>query len=172
VKRGSILNWWIGSIFIRAALYPPALAGNRISNVVTSRRGSALPGSYACRPHYVDHAGGEAEQQKHHETERRCRQPTVDPPANRRSDDNARDQLRGEAETQRHCRCSGSRVAAFSSGLISPEFPVVANFGQSVVETSEPCGKRSFVRRRLIAISICGVVLVFGHGQDTKRCSG
>jgi hypothetical protein len=24
VKRGSILNWWIGSIFIRAALYPPA----------------------------------------------------------------------------------------------------------------------------------------------------
>jgi hypothetical protein len=54
--------------------------------------------------------------------------------------------------------------------LISPEFPVVANFGQSVIETSEPCGKRSFVGRRLIAIATCVVILVFGHAQDIKRC--
>src|SRR5919106_3033964 len=146
------------------------LAGNRISNVVTSRRCSASAGSYACRSHHVDHTGSEAEQQKHDETERRRRQQTVEPPANRRPDDNARNQLRGKPETQRHRRCSGSPVSAFSSGLISPEFPAVPNFGQPLIQTSEPCGKRSFVGRRLIAIPTCVVVLVFGHAQDSKRC--
>jgi hypothetical protein len=54
--------------------------------------------------------------------------------------------------------------------LISPDFAAVTNFGQPVIQTSEPCGKRSFVGRRLIAIATSVVILVFGHAQDTKRC--
>ena len=50
------------------------LAGNRISNVVTSRRRSAPAWTCACSSHHVDHAGDEAEQKKHDETERRRRQ--------------------------------------------------------------------------------------------------
>ena len=53
------------------------------------RRRSASARSYARRSHHVDHTGDEAEQNKHDETERRCRQQTVEPPANRRPDDNA-----------------------------------------------------------------------------------
>src|SRR4029079_10946310 len=147
-------------------------AGNRISNVVTSRRRSAFARGYACRSHHVDHAGDEAEQHKHDETERRCRQQTVETPANPCPDGNARNQLRGKAETKRHRGSSGSPVAAFSAGLVRPGFAAVTNFGQPVIETSEPCGKRSFVGRRLIAIPICVVASVFGHAQDTKRCCG
>jgi hypothetical protein len=54
--------------------------------------------------------------------------------------------------------------------LISPDFAAVTNFGQPVIQTSEPCGKRSFVGRRLIAIATYVVVFVFGHAQDIKRC--
>src|SRR5205823_1663445 len=97
---------------------------------------------------------------------------TVETPANPGPDDNARNQLRGKPETERHRRSSGRPVAAFSAGLVSPDFAAVANFGQPVIETSEPCGKRSFVGRRMIAISICVVAVVFGHAQDTKRCGG
>jgi hypothetical protein len=131
---------------------------------------SAPAWNHARRPHHVDYAGDEAEQKKHDETERRCRQQTVETPANHRPDDNARDQLRGEAETARHGRSSGSTVSAFGAGLISPDLAVVANFGQPMIQTSEPCGKRSFVGGRLIAMSICIVVGVFGHAQDIKRC--
>src|SRR3979411_2169722 len=133
VNSGSILNWWIGSIFIRAALVHRPAAGNRISNVVTSRQRSASARGYAGRSHHVDHAGDKAEQQKHDETERRCRQQTVETPANHSPDDNARDQLRGKAETKRHGRGPGSPVAAFSSGLVSPDFAAVTNFGQPVI---------------------------------------
>jgi hypothetical protein len=34
-----------------------------------------------------------------------------------------------------------------------------------MIETSEPCGKRSFVGGRVIAISICVVVRVVGHAE-------
>jgi hypothetical protein len=54
--------------------------------------------------------------------------------------------------------------------LISPDFAAVTNFGQPVIQTSEPCGKRSFVGRRLIVISTCVGAFVFGHAQDCKRC--
>src|SRR3979411_1401565 len=120
VNSGSILNWWIGSIFIRAALVHRPAAGNRISNVVTSRRRSAFARGYTCRSHHVDHAGDKAEQQKHDETERRCRQQAVETPANPCPDGNARNQLRGKAETECHAGSPGSPVAAFSTGLVSP----------------------------------------------------
>src|SRR5258705_4676436 len=38
---------------------------------------------------------------------------SVEPPANRRSDDNTRDQFRGKPETKRHGRSSGSSVSGF-----------------------------------------------------------
>jgi hypothetical protein len=46
--------------------------------------------------------------------------------------------------------------------LVSLDFPAVANFGQPLIQTSEPCGKRSFVGR-FIAISISVVVRAFSH---------
>jgi hypothetical protein len=63
-------------------------------------------------------------------------------------------------------------VSASSSGLVSPDFAAVPNFGQPVIQTSEPCGKRSFVGGRLIAISISAVVRAFRHAKDPKRCCG
>jgi hypothetical protein len=46
--------------------------------------------------------------------------------------------------------------------LVSPEFAAVAECGQPLVETSEPCGKRSFVRR-FIATSISAAFRAFRH---------
>jgi hypothetical protein len=51
--------------------------------------------------------------------------------------------------------------------LLSPDFPAVANFGQPSIQTSEPCGKRSFVRR-FIATSISPVVRAFRHVVETR----
>src|SRR6185312_11597422 len=107
-----------------------------ISNVVTSAS-SAIALHDAGRSHQVDQPGDEAEQKEHDETERRGRQQTVDAPANRRSDDNARDQFRRKAETARHGRSLGCTVFAYTFGLVSPDFPVVANFGQPPIQTSE-----------------------------------
>ncbi|MFX5789458.1 hypothetical protein ABTE25_20400, partial [Acinetobacter baumannii] len=48
-------------------------------------------------------------------------------------------------------------------GLISLDFAVVANFGQSPVKTSEPCGKRGFVGRRWTSTRF--IVGVPGQGR-------
>ena len=125
--------------------------------------------SHACRSHHVDHAGDEAEQNKHDEPPRRGRQQTVETPAKQRSDNNAGDQLRRKPETERHRRGSGRSVSAFSSGLVSPDFAAVPNFGQPVIQTSEPCGKRSFVGGRFIATSISVVVRAFRHVVETRN---
>ena len=137
-------------------------AGNRISNARTSRQRSAPAWSHARRPHHIDHAGDKAEQKKHDETERRRRQQAVETPANHRSDNNAGDQLRRKPETARHRRGSGSSVSTSRSGLVCPDFAVVPNFGQTVIQTSEPCGKRSFVGR-FIATSISAVFRAVRH---------
>jgi hypothetical protein len=123
----------------------------------------------ACRPYHVDHTGDEAEQNEHDESEGRCRQQTVETPANQRPDDNTRDQLRGKPETARHRRGSGSTVSASCFKLVSPDFAAVPDFGQPVVQTSEPCGKRSFVGGRLIATSICAVVRAARHDVETRN---
>src|SRR6476646_10083594 len=86
----------------------------------------------------------------------------IDAPANRRPDDNARDQFRGKAETARHGGRPGCTIFASTSGLVSPDLPVVAYFGQPPIQTSEPCGKRSFVRR-FIAISYSAAVRAIRH---------
>src|SRR6476620_272818 len=125
VNSGSMLNWWIGSIFIRETLGPPAWCRQSKFKCCDFRQRSALARSHARRPHHVDHAGNKAEQEEHDEPERRCRQQAVEPPANHRPDYNARDQFRGKTKTERHRRGSGSTVSAFSSGLISPDLPVV-----------------------------------------------
>src|ERR1700686_1593496 len=164
-----MLNWWIGSIFIRAALGPPAfLPAIEFQMARTSRQRSAPVWSHARRPHHVDHAGDKAEQKKHDETERRCRQQAVEPPANHRSDNNAGDQLRGKPETARHRRGSGSSVSTSRSGLVSPDFAVVPNFGQTVIQTSEPCGKRSFVGR-FIATSMSAVFRAVRHAVEPRN---
>jgi hypothetical protein len=91
----------------------------------------------------------------------------IDAPANRRSSDNARDQLRGKPKTTRHGGCPGSTVVALTSLLVSPDLPAATNFGQPLIETSEPCGKRSFVRR-FIAISLFPVVRAIRHVVETR----
>src|SRR5215471_6982321 len=91
----------------------------------------------------------------------------VDAPANRRSDHNARDQFRGKAETARHGRSPGCTVFALTPYLVSPDIPVATNFGQPPIQTSEPCGKRSFVRR-FIATSISVAVRAFRHVVETR----
>jgi len=121
------------------------------------------------RSDHIQHAGGEAEQQEHDESERRRRQQTVEPPANQRSDNNARDQLRRKLETARHRRASGSAVFASGSGLVSPDFSAVPNFGQPVIQTSEPCGKSSLVGGRLIAASISAFLRAFSHAVETRN---
>jgi hypothetical protein len=53
--------------------------------------------------------------------------------------------------------------------LVSPGFAAVANFGQPVIQTSEPCGKRGFVGGRLFAISISAVVRAVRHALETRN---
>jgi hypothetical protein len=53
--------------------------------------------------------------------------------------------------------------------LVGPDFTIALNFGQPVIQTSEPCGKRSFIGGRLIAIPISAVVRVFSHAAETRN---
>ena len=91
----------------------------------------------------------------------------IDAPANRSSSDNARDQLRGKPKTTRHGRCPGSTVVALASLLVSPDLPAATNFGQPLIQTSEPCGKRSFVRR-FIAMILVLAVRAIRHVVETR----
>jgi hypothetical protein len=52
--------------------------------------------------------------------------------------------------------------------LVSPDFAVIPNFGQPLIQTSEPCGKRSFVGR-FVATSVPAVAVprAVGHAVDT-----
>src|SRR5579863_3103491 len=170
VKIFSMSNCSIGSI-IRASLGSPAAPALCNQSVRRSVSTAGAVRSRACRSHHIDHAGGKAEQNKHDEPPRRGRQQVVDPPADRRADDNAGDQLRREPEPARHRRGPGSSVSAFSSGLVSPDFAAVPNFGQPVIQISEPCGKRSFVRGRLIVISVSAAVRAFSHAVETRNAA-
>jgi hypothetical protein len=53
--------------------------------------------------------------------------------------------------------------------LVSPDFAAVPNFGQPATQTSEPCGKRSFVGGRFLATSISAVVRAFSHAVETRN---
>jgi len=141
------------------------VAGNRNSNRLTSRQPSMPLRTGACGPHHIDHTGYEAEQKKHDETERRSRQQSVETPTDQPADNNTGDQLRGKLETARHARGSGGTISG--SGLVSLDFAAVPNFGQPVIQTSEPCGKRGFVGR-FIAIFISAVVRAIRHAVETE----
>jgi hypothetical protein len=129
--------------------------------------GSVL--SNARRSDHVDHAGDEAEQNERDKAEGRCRQQPVETPPKQRSDGNARDQLRRKPETERHRRSFGRTVSTSISGLVSPDFAAVPNFGQPVIQTSEPCGKRSFVRGRFLATSISALIRAVRHDVETRN---
>jgi hypothetical protein len=118
---------------------------------------------HACRPHHIDYAGGEAKQQEYDEAPGRSRQQAIETPAETRSDKYTRNQFGGEAKPHRHGGCPGVSRVLLVSGLVSPDLSAVPNFGQPLIEISEPCGKRSFVGGRLIAISTSAAVGVFGH---------
>jgi hypothetical protein len=120
----------------------------------------------ACRSHHVQHTSREAEQEKHNKSEGRRRQQTVETPANYRTDKDAGDQLGRKPETARHRRSSGSPVSA--SGLVSPDFAAVAKFGQPLIETSEPCGKRSLIRRFIATSVSAALVRAFRHAVKTR----
>jgi len=122
----------------------------------------------ACRSHHVDHAGGEAE-----------RTNTMSPKA--RSTSNGRKPSQATPRQQRRRstpKKAGNRAPSprlwplrlrLQIRLVSPDFAAVPNFGQPVIQTSEPCGKRSFVGRRLIATSISVIVRVARHVVDTRN---
>src|SRR3954466_12586795 len=121
VKILWMLNWWIGSIgpvSLQASPVRPASINSR-----PSARGFIRDN--ACRPHHVDHAGREADQEEHDETPRRGRQQPVEAPANSRTDDNTRDQFGRKAETARESRGSGCSVSAILAGLASPDVAAV-----------------------------------------------
>jgi hypothetical protein len=53
--------------------------------------------------------------------------------------------------------------------LVSPDFAAAPNFGQPLIQTSEPCGKRSFVRGRFVVISASAAVRAFSHAVETRN---
>ena len=120
--------------------------------------------SNACRPYHVDHAGDKTEQNEHDQSEGRCRQQPVETPANQRPDDNTRDQLGRKPETDRHRRGPGRTVPTSVSVLVSAGFADAPNFGQPVIQTSEPCGKRSLVGR-FLAIASSAIIRAVRHGM-------
>src|SRR3954471_538092 len=143
VKILWMLNWWIGSIGPVSRKAPPGLpaCGNDARSSTC-----AFVRDDARRPHHVDDPGREAEQEEHDETPGRRRQQTVDSPADPGADNNTRDQFRRKAETARESRGSGCSVSTTFAGFASPDAAAVANFRQPLVQTSEPCGKRSLFR--------------------------
>src|SRR5260221_6020606 len=111
---------------------------------------------HARRPHHIDHAGGKAEQQEYDEAPGRSRQQAIESPAESRPDKNTRNQFGGEAKPDGHGGCLGLSRVLLVPGLVSPDFAAALEFGQPVIQTSEPCGKRSFVAG-LISPSIFAV---------------
>jgi len=140
---------------IHVRLAPPSTAGSA--------------GRSGHRSHHVNDAGHKAKQKEHDEPERRRRQQMVDTPADRRSNKDAGNQLRRKPKTECHGRSFGRSVFALPCGLVSSELAVVTEFGQPLVETSEPCGKRGLVGR-FIATSISAAVRAFRHVGDPTRC--
>ena len=118
---------------------------------------------HARRPHHIDYAGGKAKQQEYDEAPGRSRQQAIETPAESRSDKYTRNQFGGEAKAHGHGGGPGLSVVLLVSGLVSPDLSAVLNLGQPLIEISEPCGKRSFVGGRLIAISTSAAVGVFSH---------
>jgi hypothetical protein len=53
--------------------------------------------------------------------------------------------------------------------LVSPEFSAVPNFGQPVIQTSEPCGKRSLIGGRFVPASIFAVIRALRHAAETRN---
>src|ERR1700704_6618885 len=123
---------------------------------------------HARRPHHIHHPGDKAKQQEYDEAPGRSRQQAIETPAETRSDKNAGNQFGREAKPHGHGGCLGLGVALLVSGRVSPYLSAAPNFGQPVIETSEPCGKRGFVERRFIATSIPAVIRVFSHAVETR----
>jgi hypothetical protein len=53
--------------------------------------------------------------------------------------------------------------------LLSPDVSAVPNFGQPVIQTSEPCGKRGLIGGRFVATSIFAVIRALRHGAETRN---
>src|SRR5260221_14649103 len=91
---------------------------------------------HARRPHHIDYAGGKAKQQEYDEAPGRSRQQAIESPAESRSDKNTRNQFGGEAKPDGHGGCLGLSRVLLVSGLVSPDFAAVPNFGQPVIPIS------------------------------------
>ena len=141
---------------------------------VRSRRFRARDGrfrllrNHARRPHHIQHAGNEAEQKEHDEPPGRSRQQAIETPSKSRSDKNASDQFRREANPRAMAEAWLLPSPPSRSGLVRLDFAAVADVGQALIQTSEPCGKRSFVRR-FIATSIFPFVRAFRHDVETRH---
>src|ERR1700730_6158727 len=117
----------------------------------------------------MEHSGDKAKQQEYDEAQGRSRQQAIETPAESRPDKNTGNQLGGEAKPDSHGVCLGLSRVLLGSGPVSLDLSAVPNYGQPVIQTSEPCGKRSFIGRRFIATSIPAVVRAFSHAAETRN---
>src|SRR3984957_20605914 len=166
------MDWIDGHSFLGLSVF--AIPTRIVSNVQSR---FAMPASepfgllrhHARRPHHIDHAGGEAKQQEYDEAPGRGRQQTIETPAESLPGKNTRNQFGGEAKPDGHGGCPGLSRVLLVSGLVRPDFSAALNFGQPVIQTSEPCGKRGFVGGRFIATSISAVIRAFSHAAETRN---
>src|ERR1051326_9590411 len=86
-------------------------------------------------PHHVDHACGEAEQQKHDHPPRRDVEPAIERPTNEGTDRDAADQFGGKPEAAGECRRIAFRTGP---GFDLPARPFLV--GEPFAETPEPRG--------------------------------
>ena len=135
--------------FIRAALYPPAWPAIEFNcrdfPSMLSVCGKATPADLTTLTTPAVKPSSKNTMRPNGVVDNQRSTPSQSPPRRQR-----RDQLRGKAETQRHCRCSGGRISAFGSGLISLIFRSVANSDNRWSRL--PSLAKRFVGRRLIAI--------------------
>src|ERR1700742_407366 len=97
--RFVIWNWWIGSTVI--------IPSPRAQEAYTSRLFITLVARNDTRgAHHVEHAGGEAEQQKYNEPPRREPEPAVDQPAEAGADQHACNKFVRKPEAPRVTGCS------------------------------------------------------------------
>ena len=170
-KNFLISNWWMGSmtgsVSFVATDAARAFRRGRSSSSLRTGRVQCLARSHTCRPHHVENTSGEAEQQKHDHPPRRDSQPTIDQPADRRTDQDPGDELGREPKTAGDRRWIGGRTltrAAFGR-------TVGMNVAEPFAETLEPRGERSLVGRWLFAIHL-SFACVVGHAFDTRDRSG
>src|SRR5260221_4003207 len=125
-----LMNWVGGHSSLGLSVYQTQLSNVQLRFAMHASEPFRLLRHHARRPHHIDHAGDKAKQQEYDEAPRRSRQQAIETPAESRPDKNTRDQFGGEAKPHGHGGCLGLSRVLLVSGLVSPDFAAVPNFGQ------------------------------------------